>query len=870
MAQNLSANFYAQRTSASPLRKVLCAGLLLFALHAYGQEAKFLSFLHDTHIADALICSPDGKNVYASGIHTIAVFARQADGSLKTIQVLNNEHGGVKGIFHVIDLVVSSEGRHLYALNVNDQSLLLFHRDTATGMVALQKTFRDSVFGKARGTEPVLEKKYKLLLSPDGRHLYWFYSGVGLIAVFERNSATGQLKKIQVLRNGAPELGGFNVPWWVVISPDGKNFYGGGGSGTKMLILSRDLDHGAIAFSDYFDMGPSPEGNWQYGSISIAYNGKNVFVTDLFDDKFFVLIRDEVNGKVQSLQVLKPNAPYDVIISPNSKQVYLRYYDGANYFALYENDVSSGQLLLINARALQYDSYPPLPPSGTCISPIGETIYITSDVGRTVIQRNTTSGALKIIQHFEHNVGGTDHMYSARSVAVSPNGKRLYVGARFSDAGINTFDREPQTGVIQLAHFDSLPNAQTMVLSPDGRFLYASTHASSPERVTLETFAIDPGESSLQWLDSKPTVHYWPLTFSPQAEHLYVGNKVFNRDPSSGLLTEIQTVDGRAYQLGAIHASAVSPEGKHFYWLGEQDYSQRLRLGIFARDSLSGQLSFLSRSDLGAVYPGDIGAGYAAATILISPDGRHAYAATLEPDPGCESCDGQAVLRIFTRNSDSGALALIDKIAFPRWCELRDLELTASGDEVYALLGCSGYYSGEIVIFTRDAGTGKLTKRASLESWKNGAYGIISPRDLTLSPDEIFFYVTDPYGLATFTTGRKTTSIFATPSFVPRSLVLEQNYPNPFTASASSGLNFTKIRYEVPSTSKSAVSVELAIYNLQGQLVSKLVDAAQATGHYTVVWEGAGANAETLPAGIYFYRLKAGEQVMSKRLLLIR
>ena len=168
---------------------------------------------------------------------------------------------------------------------------------------------------------------------------------------------------------------------------------------------------------------------------------------------------------------------------------------------------------------------------------------------------------------------------------------------------------------MQLAHFDSLPNAGALTLSPEGRFLYASAHASSPERVTLETFAIDPGDGSLQWLDSQPATSdwpfrsspYWPLTFSPQAEHLYVGNKVFARDASSGLLTEVQTVDGRGHQLGVIYASAISPEGKHFYWLGEQDYGRRLRLGIFARDSLSGQLNFLSFSDFGYVFPAEDG-----------------------------------------------------------------------------------------------------------------------------------------------------------------------------------------------------------------------------------------------------------------------
>ncbi|NUO80006.1 beta-propeller fold lactonase family protein [candidate division KSB1 bacterium] len=842
---------------------------------AQSQEAKFLSFIHDTEISSAIICSPDGKNVYVGGINTIAAFVRQVDGTLKTVQVLNNDHNGAKGIFYVVDLAVSPDGRHLYAFNsYYNHSLLLLERDPATGILTFGEAVYDSVFSKTRNQYP---GNYKLLFSPDGRYLFCFFSELDLIAVFERNLVTGRIKKIQLLRSGAPELGGFNIPLWVAISPDGKDFYGRGGNETNLLILARNSDTGLLTYKSHYNLeefikeevGLVNAG----GRIAISPRGETVYLPNYSTDKLHLFQRSAATGELAFSQTLNVNNSQTLIFSPNGEHVYILLY---SYLAFFKMDSSANQLVFVTSFKVNYE--PPLPPSGLCMSPKGEAIYMNSFAGCTVMQRDTISGELKNIQHFQNNIGGTDRLGSARSVAVSPNGDRLYVNGRYSDAGINTFHREPQTGAVQLAHFDSLPNAGALTLSPDGRFLYASTHASSPESVTLETFAIDPGEGSLQWLDSQPATSdwpfrsspYWPLTFSPQAEHLYVGNKVFGRNPSSGLLTEVQTVDGRGHQLGVIYGSAVSPEGKHFYWLGEQDYSLRLRLGIFARDSLSGQLNFLSFSDFGYVFPAEDGSNYAAATIRISPDGRHAYATALKPGD-CEDCIEEAELRIFTRNAGTGALTLVEKMALRRWSGIRDLELTANGDEVYVLFGCNDVCNyGEIAIFSRDAQTGKLTQRASLGAWENGAYGITSPSDLTLSPDENFFYVTDTHGLATFATGRTTTSVFAAPSFIPRALALEQNYPNPFTASVSSSLTSTTIRYEIPATNKSAMPVELAIYNLQGQLVRTLVDATQAPGRYSFVWNGVGAKGEALPAGLYFYRLKAGEQVTTKRLLLIR
>jgi len=86
----------------------------------------------------------------------------------------------------------------------------------------------------------------------------------------------------------------------------------------------------------------------------------------------------------------------------------------------------------------------------------------------------------------------------------------------------------------------------------------------------------------------------------------------------------------------------------------------------------------------------------------------------------------------------------------------------------------------------------------------------------------------------------------------PKSFVLQQNYPNPFNPK-------TVISYQLSVHSQ----VSLNIYNIIGQRISTLVDRPQSAGSYSVNFE-----ANNLPSGTYFYTLRAGSKVQSKRMVL--
>lgn len=84
---------------------------------------------------------------------------------------------------------------------------------------------------------------------------------------------------------------------------------------------------------------------------------------------------------------------------------------------------------------------------------------------------------------------------------------------------------------------------------------------------------------------------------------------------------------------------------------------------------------------------------------------------------------------------------------------------------------------------------------------------------------------------------------------IPEQIFLWQNYPNPFNPT-------TTISYYNPAYN----FVELIIYNLLGEKISVLVNNFQGSGKYQIKF-----NDPNLSSGVYFYLLKIGEHILSKK-----
>jgi hypothetical protein len=101
---------------------------------------------------------------------------------------------------------------------------------------------------------------------------------------------------------------------------------------------------------------------------------------------------------------------------------------------------------------------------------------------------------------------------------------------------------------------------------------------------------------------------------------------------------------------------------------------------------------------------------------------------------------------------------------------------------------------------------------------------------------------------------------------LPEKFALYQNYPNPFNPS-------TKIPFTVYSsrfTVHSPLHTTLTIYNILGQKVRTLVDEPERAGSYEVIWDGKDDQGKEATSGIYFYQLRVRDQILTKKMLLLR
>jgi len=89
---------------------------------------------------------------------------------------------------------------------------------------------------------------------------------------------------------------------------------------------------------------------------------------------------------------------------------------------------------------------------------------------------------------------------------------------------------------------------------------------------------------------------------------------------------------------------------------------------------------------------------------------------------------------------------------------------------------------------------------------------------------------------------------------------LRGNYPNPFNP-------VTRIEYELAARSR----VSLSVYDLTGRRVRSLLASEQLdSGPHTTVWDGLDDSGRAVASGAYFYRLEAGTEALSRKMILVK
>jgi hypothetical protein len=133
-----------------------------------------------------------------------------------------------------------------------------------------------------------------------------------------------------------------------------------------------------------------------------------------------------------------------------------------------------------------------------------------------------------------------------------------------------------------------------------------------------------------------------------------------------------------------------------------------------------------------------------------------------------------------------------------------------------------------------------------------------------LRPDWVNIYLADYYGNSRGAGPSLITSVESDQNnnVIPESELIISNYPNPFNSS-------TSIVFTVPFnlTNKNTL---IKIYDVQGSLVTTLLDQPLSSGNYITKWDGKNQDNKDVSSGVYFYNIQVGEQIKTGKMNLLK
>jgi hypothetical protein len=94
---------------------------------------------------------------------------------------------------------------------------------------------------------------------------------------------------------------------------------------------------------------------------------------------------------------------------------------------------------------------------------------------------------------------------------------------------------------------------------------------------------------------------------------------------------------------------------------------------------------------------------------------------------------------------------------------------------------------------------------------------------------------------------------------LPETYALHQNYPNPFNP-------ITTLRYDLPEDSH----VNITVYDMLGRVVKTMVNQTQNAGFRFIIWDATNDFGKPISAGIYLYKIQAGEYISTKKMVLLK
>lgn len=382
-----------------------------------------------------------------------------------------------------------------------------------------------------------------LAVSPDGSHLYATGQFDDAISVFTRNTTTGALTFVDVLRDGDVQgpltIDGLDGAESVAVSPDGAHVYVAGFNDGAVAVFARNPATGLLSYLETHkdaSLGGTAAGLLGASTLILSADGGDLYVASFTSDAVAHFRRDTV------------------LASPTYGKL------------TFEDAVVDGEVqgpLTVNgldgAASLR-------------LSPDGNHLYVAGAVDKAIalLGRDGGTGALTFVEAKIDGQGGVNGLDGVNNLALSVDGQNVYATGAAEDA-LAVFTRDDGTGTITFQNMlvdgvdgiDGLDGVSSVQVSFDGRYVFAGGYLDD----SLDVFGRDPVNGDLTFLER-------------------------HRNGFGG-----ETGLARVVEL------AVSGDDQHIYGAGQNDDA----IAVFMRDAIAplGPTSLTSPSHTVSVFSND-------------------------------------------------------------------------------------------------------------------------------------------------------------------------------------------------------------------------------------------------------------------------
>ena len=586
--------------------------------------------------------SPDGNFIYACGAdeNSLVVFKRNVlTGELTFIERHQDNSGSIQHMSYPVSCMISPDGTTAYVASYDEQSVVVFQRNPSTG----QLSYLEEQVNGTGGLSGLLGL-FNIYISPDSKHVYTAGSDDASIVVFSRNQTTGALSFVEKLTDGTNGIDGLSGVVAITTSPDGEFLYANGAYEDKIAVFSRDTNTGELFYIGVFE---NVDGVSYPISIHSSSDGENIYVAGFYADAIVVFDRNTITGDLVFMN--KEIASADgidglggasaIAVSPDGKHAYACGKDDDALAALSRNG-STGHLAFIEKYADGINGVDGLNGADDLvISPDGKHIYVNSfwDHAVAVFDRDASTGVLTYVERYKDGVSGVDGLNGANAVAISPDGKNVYAVA-YWEHGLSVFDRNETDGKLSFKEVfkdntggvDGLSRPSDVIVSPDGKQVYVTSIFDN----AIAVFNRNTTDGTLTYMERhKDGLNGVDgvrgasgVAISPDGQQVFVAGTndnaiaIFDRN-TDGTLNYDNMVQNGVDNVGGIekvNAIIVDSEGGRVYATSAQENS----VVVFKRNATTGELTFEKMQRDGV---DEVNGLSGANNIALSSDGRYIY-----------------------------------------------------------------------------------------------------------------------------------------------------------------------------------------------------------------------------------------------------